>query len=408
MTHHLVQVFLLDHGPHSRLSDQRVSHHPVSAAFGYAFHQLVGDRALHDEPRVSAAVLSTVPEDALADSGCRGVQVVGVGHDDDRTLTAALQQDLLEVGIGRIPEEVAAYFGGAGEGHTVHVGVPSDGCAGRRAEAGNYVKHPVRNTGLYGKLGDTDGRQGSLLRRLDHAGVAGGQDRPQLPAGHHEWVVPGQYGANYANRLADHHAHLAWARRRELVVELVGRLSVPPQCGHQVRDVDTGTVADRLAGLQRLDDGQFVSVGFDQAGEPKDQLLSVDRGHSPPGSLLEGGTGCGDGTVHIVSVALGHLGQLLAGSWVEGGEGLPGDCLHASAADDGSGRGLNGGGQGRRIGEVGGHQAAPFGCGRLTPARSVIRTSQSRSSSHSRKTSRSRSTRLVGRVESAACRATRP
>ena len=120
---HLLQMGLLDHGTHGRFGHQRVADHPVAAALGNAFQQIILDRPLDDESGVGAAVLPAVPEDALADPSGRAVQIVGIGHDDDRTLAATFQQDLLEVGVGRVAQAVTTHLRGASERRAVHVHV---------------------------------------------------------------------------------------------------------------------------------------------------------------------------------------------------------------------------------------------------------------------------------------------
>ncbi len=100
-----------------------------------------------------------------------------------------------------------------------------------------------------GDLGQDEGRQRRPRRRLEDDRVAGHQGRADLPAGHHDRVVPRRDRGDDPDRLAPDEARVAGH-------VLVGRLALhdPARAGEeaQVVDDDRDLVdgrADRLAGV---------------------------------------------------------------------------------------------------------------------------------------------------------------
>ena len=126
---------------------------------------------------------------------------IGIREYDVRALAAQLQRDALQIGLGGGLHDQMADFGGAGEGHLVHVHVVGDGRAGGGTESGQHVHDAFRESRFHDQLADAQRGQRRLLRRLHHHGVAGGQRRGQLPGLHQHGEIPGNDLPHHADRL---------------------------------------------------------------------------------------------------------------------------------------------------------------------------------------------------------------
>ena len=165
------------------------------------------------------------------------------------------------------------------------LGVADEVVADRRARAGDDVEDAGRED-VGGDLAEDQGRQRRPRRRLEDDRVAGRERRADLPAGHHDRVVPRRDRGDHPDRLtADH--------RGEAGHVLVDRLALhhPRAAGEeaQVVDHDRDLVdrgADRLAGVLRLEATELVGAGLDAVGELEEHPAPLGRGRVLPG--LEG------------------------------------------------------------------------------------------------------------------------
>ena len=94
------------------------------------------------------AVLTHVPEDRDRHVGGDRCEVGDVGEDDLRALAAELEEDALEVALGRVMEESPPDLGGARERDAIDVRVAADRLADGAARAGDDVEDPVGEPGL--------------------------------------------------------------------------------------------------------------------------------------------------------------------------------------------------------------------------------------------------------------------
>ncbi|MNN43703.1 hypothetical protein D3C81_1579520 [compost metagenome] len=90
-----------------------------------------------------------------------------------------------------------------------------------------------------------------------------------------------------------------------------------------------------------------MGVVFQQLGELLQHMLAVVRLHLRPGACFEHTLGSGHGDVHVIDVAGGDFGQLLAGGRVGGDEGAAGDGIAEFTVDERLGTQLQFGGDGR-------------------------------------------------------------
>lgn len=160
---------------------------------------------------------------------------------------------------------------------------------------------------------DAEGRR---ARRLEDDRTAGSQGRCQFPGGHEEGEVPGDDLADDANRFVDDQAQCVVVQRgcpavftaedTGEIAEMVGRC----------RDVDGFRFPDGLAVIQGFDEGQRISILFDDVGDFQEDRLPFDGGYFFPGR--ESGLGCADGGIDIVLRRFGTDGEDVAVGRIDG------------------------------------------------------------------------------------------
>lgn len=147
--------------------------------------------------------------------------------------------------------------------------------------------------------------------------------------------------------------------RSGLAEDLVRGLGIPADRVEHVRQVELAAVGDRLAGIDRLGDGELIRVLLDEVGEREEHALAVCRVDPAPVALVERRPGGGDSTVHIGLTAGRDVGDDLTRRGRETLEGRSVDGIDECAVDIGLGA--------DRVGEGGSH-ADPFdggsGCAR--------------------------------------------
>ena len=233
---------------------------------------------------------------------------VGVVEDDDRRLAAELEVEPLDL-VGRGPRDVLAGVGVAGDRDHPDLRVSDERVADRGAGPGDDVEHAGRQD-VGGDLGQDERGQRRPGRRLEDDRVPGREGRPDLPAGHHDRVVPRRDRGDDADRLAPDHRGVACH-------VLVGGLALhhPSRAGEepQVVDDDRDLVdrrADRLAGVPRLEPAELVGTRLDRVGELEQHQAPLGRRRVLPG--LEGGRRRVDGAIDILGVGRLDLGDDLA------------------------------------------------------------------------------------------------
>ena len=111
--------------------------------------------------------------------------------------------------------------------------------------------------------------------------VAGGERRRDLPGGDHEREVPGHDQADDAERLAEGHVDAAGDRDR-LAEQALRRAGVVAEGLDDHPDL-AARVADRLAGVARLEHGQLLALRLERVGEVAQQRGPVGRADGAPG-----------------------------------------------------------------------------------------------------------------------------
>ena len=262
---------------------------------GEVGHELLVDLRPGDDPAGRRAVLTRIPE-------AEGLEVlddgfhVGVVEDDHRRLAAELEVEPLDP-IGRDLGDVLAGVGVAGHRDHPDLGMPDEVVADRGARAGDDVED-ARREDVGGDLAEDQRGQRRPSRRLEDDRVARREGRPDLPAGHHDRVVPRRDRGDHPDRLAPDH-------RGQAGRVLVDRLALhhPRATGEeaQVVDHDRDLVdrgADRLAGVLRLEATELVAACLEGVGELEEHPAPLGRGRVLPG--LEGRRGGVGGPVDVL------------------------------------------------------------------------------------------------------------
>jgi hypothetical protein len=159
-------------------------------------------------------------------------------------------------------------------------------------------------------LGEAERRERRPDRGLQHDGIAGGERRPELPAGHVEGVVPGRDRGHDADRVAADDRGVTGDElvRGEAVHDPAGAREEPEEVGADGHLVDRRGY--RLAGIGRLDPADLVAGGLEGVGDlEQDQAAVLGRRLAP---RLERGRGRVDGPVDVLLVGRRHLRDDLA------------------------------------------------------------------------------------------------
>jgi ParB family chromosome partitioning protein len=117
------------------------------------------------------------------------------------------------------------------------------------------------------------------------------------------------------------------------VLQLVGPARVVEEVGSDQGQVDVAGLADRLAVVDRLEDGQLAGPLLHQPGDAEQVLGPLAAGHRAP-HLLVRGAGGGDGPVDVGGAGGHDLGEDLLGGRVHGLERRAVDRVHELAADE--------------------------------------------------------------------------
>ncbi len=326
-----VHLLLRHQRPDLGVGIEAVADLQLLAELGDAADEFVIDLLLDEQARAGAADLPRIGEHGHRGSRHRRIEI-GVGEHDVRRLAAELKRNPLEVtGRGtddRLPRDVRA-----GEGDLVDIGMRCQRGARGLAIARHDVDDPGWNAGLHAELADAQRGQRRFLRRLQHHGAAGRDRRADLPDRGSQRTVPGDDGADHADRLLQRVGEdLAGQRVLDgLAVDCGGLACVIAQHAERAQPVAAGA-ADRRAHVERVELGQFLEIGFDQLGELEQHVLPLERLHLAP-RPFEGAPRRRNRAVDVLGVALGDGREQFTGGGVVGFEFLAGGGVDPFAVD---------------------------------------------------------------------------
>ena len=165
---------------------------------------------------------------------------------------------------------------------------------------------PVGQLGLAEDVAEEERGERGRLGRLEHDRVAAGERGRDLPREHEEREVPRDDLARDADR--------ARAPVREGVLELVGPARVVEEVGGGEREVDVARLLDRLAAVQRLEDGELARALLEDARDAEEVLRALGARERRPAVGVGGARG-GDGAADVLGRGLtdGRERLLVAG-----------------------------------------------------------------------------------------------
>ena len=176
--------------------------------------------------------------------------------------------------------------------------------------------------GLGGKLRHSNGAERSQFGGLEHDAVAGRESRAEFPRRHLRREIPWNHAAHNADRLAQDQREILRAGRRNMVVEFVGCLGMPANAIDGIGDVHGRAIADGLASFERVEQCEFVGVGFQPIGKLEQDLLAVARFQARPHAALKRLACRFHRPIHIGCLTSRDLCQRLPGGGILGGESL--------------------------------------------------------------------------------------
>ena len=303
---------------------QRVAQGDLGGAFDQQVDELVVDGGVHQRPGARLAHLATMHERAPQHTGGGLVQIGIVEHDVGR-LATQFQGHRLHRARGQL-HDAATHLGGTGERRLVDHRVAGQFLAHGATGTGDHVEHTGgQDVGVVDELGQTQGAERRERCRLEHRGVAGRQCRSDLPRRHDEREVPRHDAGAHTKRL-EQHVVGRHRERRTLEVGAVGaglgHLGEPLKSALGTGNVGHHGLADGATAVTGLDLRQLGGVVGDQLGDLTELGATLGTRHLRPGTFIESATGGGNGTFGVLAVTLGHIGDLLAGGRVIGGESL--------------------------------------------------------------------------------------
>ncbi len=174
---------------------------------------------------------------------------------------------------------------------------------------------------------------GDFSLGFKHDRVARCQCRPELPRRHDHRVVPGHDDADHAHRLARDQRQRGRGRGCDLVIDLVDRLGVPGDRARGGRHIDGQRILDRLAHVERFEQGEFFFGTEDLRGEGLQQLLAHRWRLPAPSAVGEGGAGALHCGIDIGFAATRHRPERAAVDRRRLDEGFAANGVAALAVD---------------------------------------------------------------------------
>ena len=161
---------------------------------------------LHDDAAGRSAALAGGAERS-PERAFDGEIEVGVVEHDHGILAAEFQRAMLET-LGGDAADDAAYSRRSGQRNGANVGMLGDRRSDFRAESGHDVDDALRQARVGEGANQIESGERSVLRGLDHAGVAADDCWQQLPRRDRHREIPRRDHAADADRLADGHGEL--------------------------------------------------------------------------------------------------------------------------------------------------------------------------------------------------------
>ena len=307
----------MDQRPHHGLGVQRVTDRDALGLFGDRRGEAVVNAGL-DQQTAGGGAAFAVQRIDHEDGGIGGAVKVGIGKDHDRVLAAKLKMDALE-GVGTLFHDHGAGAAFPHETDGLDVGMFGQGTARLFAQAVDKVPDPGRQARAFGDFDHQAGGERREFGGFVNDRAACGQRRGDLPCREHEGRVPRRDDADRADRAAAGDVDLGPRAQGLAVAGAGGEVGEIAEV-FGAAEGGLGHEADRLAGVHRLDQRDFVGARLDGVGDAVEQSLAPVAIHRAPGR--EGGFGGSGGGGDVGGLATGDTGK---GFQVDGRDRL--ECL---------------------------------------------------------------------------------
>mmetsp|Transcript_38569 Transcript_38569/g.87715 ORF Transcript_38569/g.87715 Transcript_38569/m.87715 type:complete len:500 (+) Transcript_38569:271-1770(+) len=290
VVHDAVVLRLRDLSSHHGARFQRVSCLDRLGPRDHLGHELVVDVFMHQQPGLASADLALVEREHHSTLHSLVQEVVVCVHnrleEDIGALPAKLHRRRNAVLGGRL-QNMLTRLRRACESHLRNAVARRQRLARLRAVARHDVDHTGRDRVLQELHEHHDGG-GSLLGRLEHDAIAGGQGRRQLPRRHEQREIP-------RDDLADHTQRLLDAQRHQVGVDLSGRTFLGTdhtrevaEVVHAERKVGGHGLAHGLAVVHSLDRGQTGGVGLDDVRHLEKHVRALGHRRLGPRGAVRG------------------------------------------------------------------------------------------------------------------------
>ncbi len=197
----------------------------------------------------------------------------------------------------------AADLGGACEGHLVDIRMVGECRPDEATAASERVEHALRQV-LVAHGGEQQDREGRVIRRLQHDGVAGGERRGNLEPGDHERGVPRQDRGDDAERFAARVLQLVVAGGQRDALHFAGDTGEVAEQRNKRRRLRFRLRAQRVAGVERGEPREVIRARFDLVGDERERPGALGEVGGPPAG--ERGFRRGDREVDIFDTCRGH------------------------------------------------------------------------------------------------------
>src|SRR5256884_764685 len=272
-----------DQGTDVRAGVERIAEVQVAGAGRDPLVELVRDRAMDKGAAARAAVLARIAKDAV-DGGRRRLLEVRVRKDDVGRFPSELERHPRDVGRRQL-EDADARRRLASKGDLVDTRMARERAARAAAWTGDHVEHALREAGLECDAPQFQRGERRVARRLQDGGVARRQGGRHLPGGDRQREIPGDDQRDHADRLAQREVESGRGDWNGLAEDPRGGAGVVLEALRGAQYLVAG-VADRLAGVARLQRGQLVELRPDQLRDAVEHLRPDAGGRSTPGSPL--------------------------------------------------------------------------------------------------------------------------
>jgi len=139
----------------------------------------------------------------------------------------------------------------------------------------------------------------------------------------------------------------------DFTVQLVHRFSGPGQAAHHAGKIDATRIADRLAHVQRFQQGQLIGVRLHQRGQRQQHALAMGGAGLRPVACVERAARRGHCTLDVLRITVGHRTQYAPVDRADAIKARAAGGIHVAAIDERLRRNRHAAAQGLPVAAVG-------------------------------------------------------